>query len=167
MTAAIIAQAEIADMSIDQLAEMVSVHGDNDDMVTALIAELERREQDPVDATTQLVDLLDSERRAGESREQCVDRLYGETTFERYLQAENATAGHMLNKAGLAAGVDPYSLFHGPARRAAKYASRELRDWWAANGRVTWIEFKAERLGRPSDIRRAAAAKRRAADFGL
>lgn len=173
MTATITAPADqaidVTTMTDDQLAAAVTVHGHNDDMVTALITELERRDaQDhEVDETTRLRDLVAQERRTGETIDQTVDRMYGNVTFERYLAAENATRGHMLNPVGLAAAVDPYSLFHGPARRAAKYASRELLDWWQVNGRVTWIEFKAERLGRPSDIRAAAAARRRAHDFGL
>jgi hypothetical protein len=131
--------------------------------------ELERREEQDqeVDEATQLRVMLAEERRTGETLDQTVDRVYGEITYQRYVQAEDDTRGHMLNAAGLAAEVDPYSLFHGPARRAAKYASRELLDWWKENSRVTWIEFKAQRLGRPSDIRAAAAAKRRAHDFGL
>lgn len=160
----------IGQISDDELVELLNANLHDDDLVDAVLAELERREEpqeELVDEAAQLRAMLEQDRRPGESLDQLVDRLYGDATYARYVEAENATRGHMLNRAGLAAEVDPYSLFHGPARRAAKYASRELLDWWQENGRVTWIEYKARMLGRPSDIRAAAAAKRRAADFGL
>jgi hypothetical protein len=150
----------------DELVALLSTYAHDDDMVTAVLTEMEDREAD-VPVAEQLADLVRAERREGESLDQTVDRMYGEFTYARYLAAEEACQGHLLNKAGIEADVDPYSLFHGNARRAAKYASRELLDWWKEHRRIIWIQFKADRLGRPSDIRAAAAARRIAADFGL
>jgi hypothetical protein len=150
----------------DELVALLSTYAHDDDTVTAILTEMEDREAD-IPVVEQLADLVRAERRDGESLDQTVDRMYGEFTYTRYLAAEEACRGHLLNKAGIAADIDPYSLFHGNARRAAKYASRELLDWWKEHRRIIWIEFKAEYLGRLSDVRAAAAARRTAADFGL
>lgn len=83
--------------------------------------------------------------------------LYEEWVYTQYLQAEGDTRGVLLNRAGVAAGVDPASLFSGPAARARKYASEELLRWWGDHQRLTLTEFRAQHLGRASDKR---AAKR-------
>jgi hypothetical protein len=66
---------------------------------------------------------------------------------ESYLHAEDATSGHLVNKAGAAAGVHPRDLFTGPETRARKYASRELLDHWQEHGRLTLEDFTASLLG--------------------
>lgn len=68
-----------------------------------------------------------------------------------YLQAEYECAGHLLSQKGLAAGVDPRSLWTGPANQAMRYASPELQGFWARNGRITWGAFRGQALGRRSD----------------
>lgn len=86
--------------------------------------------------------LIDANRRAGESRRAAVRRAYDEWVHLRYLAAETETRGHVLTPAGLAAGISPVSLFSGPAPRARKWASEELKRWWDANGgRITFTEF--------------------------
>ncbi|GAA4627306.1 hypothetical protein [Cellulomonas oligotrophica] len=70
------------------------------------------------------------------------------SAFEDYLEARLAAAeadcrsAGLLNARGRAAGIDPRSLFYGPAVRVAAYASPELRDWFAQNGRLTYAEFE-------------------------
>jgi len=68
--------------------------------------------------------------------------LYRENVYER---ATNATNGILLNREGRAAGIDSWSLFAGPRARAYRYASDELREWWATNRRLTVTEFMAQR----------------------
>lgn len=68
--------------------------------------------------------------------------LYRESAYER---ATDATNGVLLNREGRAAGIDSWSLFSGPRARAYRYASDELREWWALNGRLTVTEFVAQR----------------------
>ena len=63
-----------------------------------------------------------------------------------------------------AKGIDPRSLFSGPASRARKYASEELLRWWQSNPRMTLTEFRAMWLGRDSD--RKAAKQIRAGGAG-
>ncbi|MEV4020177.1 hypothetical protein AB0J35_57845 [Nonomuraea angiospora] len=109
---------------------------------------------------------LEADRRAGESLDQTVARLYRDWTHTQWLQAENATNGFLLNKAGQAAGVDPLSLFSGPTSRATKYASEELRRWWNDHPRMTLTEFRAQFLGREAD-RRAARTTREIGGAGI
>lgn len=64
-----------------------------------------------------------------------------------YLAAEDATNGYLLNKAGIARGVDPYQLFSGSDAAARKYASSELLEWWDQNGgRLTFEDMKQDLL---------------------
>ncbi|MFC8733586.1 hypothetical protein ACFT5B_14250 [Luteimicrobium sp. NPDC057192] len=65
--------------------------------------------------------------------------LYREAQYER---AELATRGHLLNHEARERGVSAWSLFIGPERRAHRWASDELREWWAKNGRMTFAEFE-------------------------
>jgi hypothetical protein len=118
-------------------------------------AELDRQERASV---------VKAERREGESLEQTVDRMHTELTDQRYIVAEDATRGHMLNKAGQAAEIDPRSLMVGPASRVRKFASPELRTWFYANGRITWVEFMADMLGRAAHVQRAANVDRNYGD---
>ncbi|MFS0695122.1 phage minor capsid protein [Streptomyces nitrosporeus] len=83
--------------------------------------------------------------------------MYAEYVYRQYLDAEDACRGYLLNKKAQAAGVDPMSLFSGPARIAHARASDELREWWANNGRLTQAEFIEQATGEAS----AAAAKAR------
>lgn len=112
-----------------------------------------------------------AERQQGETLDQVAARLYGEWVDMETVAAENATRGNLLSPAGKRAGVDPGTLFSGSAAAARKYASEELKRWWAESGhpRRTLTEFKADTLGRATD--RAAAAATRAQgngrDFGL
>lgn len=54
-----------------------------------------------------------------------------------YLQAEQDTRGHLLNKAGRAQDIDPRSLFTGSESRARRYASEELLNHWETHHRPT------------------------------
>lgn len=95
------------------------------------------------------------DRMSGEPLELAARRSYDELIHLRYLQASQATRGHMLSPAGKAAGIEPVTLFSGTSARARKYASEDLQRWWADNGRMTFTEFKAQTIGREADKRAA------------
>jgi hypothetical protein len=78
---------------------------------------------------------------------------------DSYAVAENECRGVLLNRAGRATGVDPASLFCGPASRVRKYASEELRTWFARHGRITYGECKYNWFGRESDRKAARTAR--------
>ncbi|NGO67627.1 phage capsid protein [Streptomyces sp. SB3404] len=83
--------------------------------------------------------------------------LYDEYVYDQYLKAEEECRGYLLSKQAEAAGVDPVSLFSGPARIAYARASDELKAWWAHSGRMTQAEFIEKATG----IRSAAAERAR------
>lgn len=58
-----------------------------------------------------------------------------------YLAAENETRGNLLSRDGIAAGVDPISLWSGRLDRAYRYASEELRAFWDRRPRITVTEY--------------------------
>ncbi len=115
-------------------------------------------------AAQQLVDVA---RRPGERRRDTVRRLYAEQVYLQWLQAEDDTRGHLLSPAGKAKGIDPVTLWSGPAARARKYASPELKEWWESHGgRRTMTEFATQYGG----DRRAAQSARLAGsgkDYGV
>jgi hypothetical protein len=67
-----------------------------------------------------------------------------EEVDRHWLEAENATRGNMLNKAGRAAGIDERSLFTGPEARARRYASEELLNHWQSHPRPTAAYFQGQ-----------------------
>lgn len=77
----------------------------------------------------------------GRGFEELARAAYRDHVYEQYLAAEDATRGHMLTPQGQAAGIDPQELFTGPASRARKWASDELKAWWDSNGRMTFDEY--------------------------
>ncbi|PJN40506.1 phage capsid protein [Streptomyces sp. CB02959] len=88
--------------------------------------------------------------------------LYEEYVYRQYLDAEDACNGYLLNTRARAAGINPVELFSGPARIAYARASEELRQWWAANGRMTQAEFIEKATGR--EQRWAAGARKNESD---
>lgn len=98
---------------------------------------------------------VDAQRRPGESREATLRRLYEDDLRRQYVDAENATRGHLLTPEGRSQGVDPKSLFQGNTVRSNKWASDELKEYWQSNPRKTYTQFKADTLGQRKDIEAA------------
>lgn len=62
----------------------------------------------------------------------------------RFVRAHTELRGELLNAAGRAARIDPASLFLGPWSRVERYASEELKAWFAEHGRLTVDEFETQ-----------------------
>lgn len=69
---------------------------------------------------------------------------YDLSLYAQYVRAEAATNTCLLNARGKARGIDPLSLFMGPAVRAHAYASEELIEHWMSDPRVTFAEFERQ-----------------------
>jgi hypothetical protein len=93
------------------------------------------------------------------SADQACREEYESFVQSSYVSAENECRGVLLNRDGITAGIDPSSLFSGPASRVRKYASEELRTWFARHGRLTYGEWKYQWFGRESDRMAAHAAR--------
>lgn len=119
-----------------------------------VVAEIDRREDIEKNAAARKM-------RARERRQQR-ESEYRDEVYRMWLQAEAETNGYMLNKAGKAADIDERSLFTGPQSRVAKYASRELRDFFDAHGRPTRVSWFGS-----AAARRAHLAGQRAGASGL
>ena len=61
-----------------------------------------------------------------------------------FLRAHTELRGELLNARGRTARIDPASLFMGPSSRVERYASEELKDWFAHHGRLTVGDFEAQ-----------------------
>lgn len=71
---------------------------------------------------------------------------YHEWQFERYMAAEAQCRGHMLNKRGQAAGVDPQSLMFGNSKRMQAYASDEFKSFiGSTGGHMSLHRFRGQR----------------------
>lgn len=68
-------------------------------------------------------------RGTGMTRAACLE-LWRQDVELQYLAAESECNGQLLNPAGRAAGISSRSLFMGPSRTAAAYASEELLYFW-------------------------------------
>lgn len=74
--------------------------------------------------------------------------MFRRQVSEWYVEAEAATNGYLLNREGIAKGIDPASLFTGTDARARRYASDELRQWWDDHGGRTQLsDYRAQLLG--------------------
>ncbi|MFE7316415.1 phage minor capsid protein [Streptomyces sp. NPDC057555] len=83
--------------------------------------------------------------------------MYAEHIHLQWLAAEDATRGHMLSREAEAAGVDPRSLFTGPAHVAYARASEDLRRFWdEGSPRVTLAEFTEQVTGVSSNAAETA-----------
>lgn len=70
-------------------------------------------------------------------RRQTTESEYTDEVYRQWLQAESETRGVMLNKRGLAAGINERTLFTGPESRVVKYASPELIEYFESHPRPT------------------------------
>lgn len=69
--------------------------------------------------------------------------------YERYLEsayghALEGTGGVLVNKEGRALRIDGLDLFTGPERRARKYASEELIEYWGKVPRLSLAEYERQ-----------------------
>ncbi|GAA3890480.1 hypothetical protein GCM10022243_64210 [Saccharothrix violaceirubra] len=71
---------------------------------------------------------------------------YAKALDEQYLAAEAATNGYMVTNEGRRAQIDPRNLWRQNETYARKWASDELKEWWDANGRLTFDQFREELL---------------------
>lgn len=73
---------------------------------------------------------------------------YDEYCYERYLAAEEATRGHLLNKRGRLRGVDPFTLLSGNAQRVKAYGSQELLGFLGSSGgHMSFARYRALHTG--------------------
>lgn len=111
--------------SDDELAEHYGRHHDCPKCQRQIVRELDRR--DRVIAARKATGARNRAR--GEFRRAEVDR--------ELLAAEAATNGYMVNKHGRSLGIGERSLFSGSEERAHRYATPELKAYWADHPRPT------------------------------
>lgn len=67
---------------------------------------------------------------------------YDEAVAAQYDAAMTDTNGYMVNRPGLAAGIESAELFRGSASRAYKYASDELVEFWQQTPRLSLAAYE-------------------------
>lgn len=69
---------------------------------------------------------------------------FTELRWNHFMAAEEATRGALLNRKGIAAGIDTLRLFTSNRAFAYCYASEELIEWWAEHPRMTFPEYEKQ-----------------------
>lgn len=69
---------------------------------------------------------------------------YDDVLYAMYERAAEACRDALVNARGRAKGIEPLSLFMGPAVRAYAYASEELIEHWQTYPRVIFAEFERQ-----------------------
>ncbi len=90
--------------------------------------------------------------------------MYDEYVYAQWLDAEGWCRGVLLTKRAELDGIDPLTVFSGPAHVAYARASEELRRYWAeVSPRTTLAEYTEQLTG----VRSAAAdtARKTGADI--
>ena len=59
-----------------------------------------------------------------------IAREWHDAAYQQFIAAEAACNGFLVNAAGRVRGIDPWSLWSGPADRAEHWASWELLEFW-------------------------------------
>ncbi|MEV5124315.1 hypothetical protein AB0K49_16220 [Streptomyces decoyicus] len=81
-----------------------------------------------------------------------IREMYREHVYRQWLAAEDWCRGYLLSRRAAAEGVDPESLFSGPAHVADAHASEELKRYWSeVEPRLTLAEFTEQITGQRSD----------------
>lgn len=111
---------------LEHYAHYYETHGEGG---LQIAAELDRRDESARRAAAR-------KQRAKDKR-QAAESEYRDEVYRQWLKAEAETNGYMLNKTGLAAGINERSLFTGPEVRVRKYASPELIEFFESNPRPT------------------------------
>ncbi|MCA6093482.1 phage minor capsid protein [Streptomyces sp. SCA3-4] len=97
--------------------------------------------------------------RTAYSRSQ-IQEMYREHVYAQYMNAEDELRGVLLSREADRAGVDPISLFTGPAHVAYARASEELKRWWQVHPRTTLAEYTEQVTGMRSSAADTARARR-------
>ncbi len=114
--------------SDEDLAEHYQATG-SDRARAQILHEMERRDQEAIKREARKQEM---------QRRLFAKRLaHAEEVDRAWLEAEAATKGNMLNRAGREADISERSLFTGPESRARRYASEELLNHWQAHHRPT------------------------------
>lgn len=120
--------ADLRSLTLDQLAGGFATA--DDDQRRAIRAECERRDR--------------ADRARRKRRADPVTAEWRDAAHAQMLAAETATNGVLLNRRGIAAGIDPWTLWSGPATRATAYASYELAEFWESSARLTVGEYRRQ-----------------------
>lgn len=151
----------------EELAQYVNYADSHKRGLEQITAEVDRRGDADSDALdegyrSKADDYERARERAAEGKERARDRQrrredeWRDEVYRQWLQAEAATNGYMLNKAGRRAGINERSLFTGPESRVAKYASPELIEFFESHPRPTRASF----LGSTRERREHLAGRR-------
>lgn len=89
----------------------------------------------------------------GKGFDELARAAYRNTLQRDYFAAEQATNGYLLNAQGQRRGLNPLDLWRQNESYARRWASDELKEWWDANGRLTFDMFAATLLSGSAERR--------------
>jgi hypothetical protein len=121
-----VARSSLRSMPLEAMADVFRAA--DDVTCRAILAETRRR------------DSADQSKRARAAQRQA----WESAAHAQYLQADEVCRGNLVNRRGCAARVTDWSLWSGPASRALRYATEELREFWYTHPRVTVEAYRRQ-----------------------
>lgn len=120
---------------LDQITAEIERRGNEHDTAIARSYSARVEAEAEAAATSAKLRLNSIERRKAREQE------WRDEVYRQWLQAEAATRGVMLNKAGKKRDIDERTLFTGPEARVRRYASPELIEYFESHPRPTRAAF--------------------------
>jgi Phage minor capsid protein 2 len=143
----------------DPVVDVATAHRALDEVMPAPVTEWGQYADDVASLAETVAGVAEEETERRITRREAREMWWDHVMQQRYA-AEDATNGYLVNRAGQAAGISPDELFTGPAARAYRYASDELKAFWREHPRVTQAEFVARATGTNTrDAVKAAEAR--------
>jgi hypothetical protein len=139
------------------ILDMTSYRNHGDEELAALYADADETAAGEIRAELARRDIKDAKHERDAARWAVYVAEWTEYAHAEYLAAVAATNGYLLSGEGKAAGIDEQALWSGPERLALRYASEELREFWAARPRMTVSEYHRAKRNERRDARRNAA----------
>jgi hypothetical protein len=112
-----------------------------DDQLCSMYGTADEATQDAIRHECDRRDARDRKRAAVKARWDAGVAEWLDYAQAQWIAAEYACNGVLLSRAGRAAGINARDLWNGPAARAARYASEELRDFWDRHPRITRTQY--------------------------
>ena len=135
--------------------------GNSGHAVKAVLSEMQRREN-----TASRERRTRDARDAARATRAAVSDAHRGHLEAHYIAAENTTRGNLVNKRGMAKGIDGRSLLTGSAAQRDRYASDELKSYLDRNPVISAAEFSASMRGNQGAAVRHAKARSQRKAYG-
>jgi hypothetical protein len=136
--------------------------GNSGHAVKATLRELDRRE-----SANRRLEAAAARKESARATRNAVQDAHRSYLEQQFVSAESSTRGNMVNKRGVAKGIDGRSLLTGSAAQRDRYASDELKSYLDRNPVIPAAEFSASMRGNQGSAVRHARARVQRRSYGV